>query len=68
MKGIAETATATRKFDSIILKYNNDKLEYFYHGGLSAANKILNRPLETKIEMVQADGSVILDESLSSKN
>ena len=63
MNGLIGTATATRKFDGVMLQYLNKRLELKYEGGLAANFKLPNRPLEDRVIKMRDDISVPIDES-----
>ncbi len=61
MDGLICTATATRKFDGVMLQYLNKRLELKYEGGLGANYKLSNRPLDHRVNKIRDDISVPFD-------
>ena len=57
-----ETGTATRKFDGIAIKVENNKVRYSYSGGLNANNSIPNIPIHQQIMSNNGDESLIIED------
>ena len=57
-----ETGTATRKFDGIAIKVENNKVRYSYSGGLNANNTIPNIPIHQQIMSNNGDESLIIED------
>ena len=58
-----ETGTATRKFDGIAIKVENNKVRYSYSGGLNANNSIPNIPIHQQIMSNNGDESLIIEDN-----
>ena len=54
-----ETGTATRKFDGISVKVENNKIRCSYSGGLNAQNTIQSIPIHHQLETNNGDDSLI---------
>ena len=57
-----ETGTATRKFDGISVKLENNKIRYLYSGGLNAQNCIKAIPIHQQIESNNGDNSIVVED------
>ena len=53
---------ATRKFDGISVKLENNKIRYLYSGGLNAQNCIKDIPIHQQIESNNGDNSIVVED------